>query len=68
MTLEKDLIRKWHSLPREKQQQVIDFMDFLYWQEVPSASVLKDRFQQIRTKITNYGNHSYTNPRIRTSN
>lgn len=62
MTTEEDLLAKWHSLSKEKQKQVLDFMDFLYWQDAPSPNVLEERLQQIRNKIKNYGKSSYNNP------
>ncbi|MBW4556983.1 MAG: hypothetical protein KME59_13740 [Trichormus sp. ATA11-4-KO1] len=61
MSSEQVLLTKWRNLSQDKQKQVLDFMDFLYWQNqnvtintFPSETVLEKRLQQIRTKITGY--------------
>ncbi|MEM6755516.1 MAG: DUF2281 domain-containing protein [Cyanobacteria bacterium P01_C01_bin.38] len=30
MSPEQDLLAKWRSLPKEKQEEVLDFVEFLY--------------------------------------
>jgi len=46
MTNEQNLLEKWRSLPEEKQQQVIDFVDFL----------------TLRISLTNTSNSTVTQP------
>jgi len=46
MTNEQNLLEKWRSLPEEKQQQVIDFVDFL----------------TLRISLTNPSNSTVTQP------
>lgn len=64
MSSEQVLLTKWRELSQDKQKQVLDFIDFLSWQDVTSktlssTNVLEKRLQQIRTKITSY---SYSKP------
>jgi len=64
MSPEQVLLAKWRDLSQDKQKQVLDFIDFLCWQEVtnktfPSTTVFEKRLQQIRTKITSY---NYSKP------
>ncbi|BAB75627.1 MULTISPECIES: hypothetical protein [Nostocaceae] len=66
MSPEQMLLTKWQSLSQDKQKQVLVFMDFLCWQDVPnenypSKTFVEQRLQQIRTKIINYGKPYYTN-------
>lgn len=61
MSSEQVLLTKWRNLSQDKQKQVLDFIDFLYWQNVtistfPSDTVLEKRLQEIRTNITGYSN------------
>ncbi|AFY50265.1 Protein of unknown function (DUF2281) [Nostoc sp. PCC 7524] len=60
MGLDQELLTKWRSLPQDKQKQVLDFLDFLHWQDVPNKAILEERLQQIRNKIVNYGKDLYT--------
>ncbi|BBD57165.1 hypothetical protein PCC7805_04358 (plasmid) [Planktothrix agardhii] len=46
MTNEQNLLEKWRSLPQEKQQEVIDFVDFL----------------TLRISFTNLSNSTVTQP------
>lgn len=71
MTYEQNLLEKWRALPEDKQQEVIDFVDFLTARHhsfknphlepaisseiSQSPSQLGIRLQQIREKIVNSG-------------
>lgn len=57
MSSEQVLLTKWRDLSLDKQKQVLDFIDFLYWQELPDKTFpskvdIEKRLQQIFTKIT----------------
>lgn len=62
MSAEQELLKKWCSLPQDKQKQVLDFVDFLYLQSFPNKTVLEERFQKIRTRISEYSNPLHNHP------
>ncbi|WP_225977497.1 hypothetical protein [Nostoc sp. CENA543] len=69
MISEQELLKKWGSLTQDKQKQVLDFMDFLYWQDINSKPGLEKRLQQIRNKVIEqsiplYGNSNVVNDQI----
>ena len=41
LQMEKELLSKWHSLPEEKQQTALDFVQFLNAKTLPSAHPLE---------------------------
>lgn len=63
MTTEQLLLEKWRSLPKEKQQKVLDLIETFYGQEKsqdPMASYtpktsLGKRLQEIRAEIVSSG-------------
>lgn len=55
MSPEQDLLTKWRSLPKEKQEEVADFVDFLYLKTSPSKPPLGERLRQLRAKIVASG-------------
>lgn len=64
MNTEQLLLEKWRSLPPHKQQEVIDFVDFLELKKAPaigkeaepkSKPLLGDRLRQIREEIVASG-------------
>jgi hypothetical protein len=64
MSSEQVLLTKWRELSQDRQKQVLDFIDFLHWQNVTnnnfsSTSAFEKRLQQIRNKITSY---NYSKP------
>jgi hypothetical protein len=57
---EQELIEKWRSLPSDKQQQVLEFVEFLYLkkadqQPLISKSSLGKQLREIRAKIVATG-------------
>ncbi|NJN87797.1 MAG: DUF2281 domain-containing protein [Leptolyngbyaceae cyanobacterium SL_7_1] len=62
MTTEQILLEKWRSLPPDKQQEVVDFVEFLQNRQSPEAIVRQDhgsllgtQLQQIREQIVTSG-------------
>ncbi len=64
MNTEQFLLEKWRSLPRDKQQEVIDFVEFLEFKktaatqqeaEPKSQPALGERLRQIRAEIVTSG-------------
>jgi hypothetical protein len=62
MSPEQDLLTKWRSLPKEKQEEVLDFVEFLHVtlkpQPVttrPNKPPLGERLRQIRAQIVDSG-------------
>lgn len=64
MNTEQLLLEKWRSLPKDKQQEVIDFVEFLEFKgttttkhepEPKSKPPLGDRLRQIREEIVASG-------------
>jgi hypothetical protein len=57
MSPEQDLLVKWRSLPKEKQEEVLDFVEFLHRKNSPSRLPLGERLRQIRARIVASGKH-----------
>ncbi|ARV63399.1 hypothetical protein BZZ01_32890 (plasmid) [Nostocales cyanobacterium HT-58-2] len=62
MSSERELLEKWRELPQDKQQEVVEFVEFLHHkttrvQPVTAAKKpqLGERLRQIRTKIVASG-------------
>ena len=55
MNTEQQLIEKWRSLPSDKQQQVLQFVESLNEQKQSKQSELGQRLRQIRAKIVSSG-------------
>ncbi|MBD6620941.1 hypothetical protein FNW02_35750 [Komarekiella sp. 'clone 1'] len=58
MSVEQELIGKWRELPLDKQQQVLEFVEFLHVKTVDpqlftsaSKSLLGERLREIRAQI-----------------
>ncbi|BAT53800.1 unknown protein [Nostoc sp. NIES-3756] len=54
MSEEQVFLTKWQNLSQDQQKQVLDFMDFLYWQQSKNQTTPQERLQQIRNLITSY--------------
>jgi hypothetical protein len=52
---EQELIEKWRELPLDKQQQVLDFVEFIHLKHSASKIPLGERLRQIREKIVASG-------------
>ncbi|MCC5617794.1 hypothetical protein LC605_22410 [Nostoc sp. CHAB 5836] len=57
MSSEQELLTKWRSLPQDKQEEVLDFVEFLGLTNSANKIPLGERLQQIRTKIVASGKH-----------
>jgi hypothetical protein len=62
MTVEQELVQKWRELPLDKQQQVLEFVEFLYVKTVNpqlltpvSKPPLGERLREIRAQIVASG-------------
>ena len=55
MSPEQDLLTKWRSLPKDKQEEVVDFVDFLYLKTSPKKPPLGERLRQLRAKLVASG-------------
>ncbi len=55
MNTEQQLIEKWRSLPSDKQQQVLQFVESLNEQKQSKPTELGQRLRQIRAKIVASG-------------
>ncbi len=55
MSPEQNLLTKWRSLPKDKQEEVVDFVDFLYLRTSPSKPPLGERLKEIRSRIVASG-------------
>ncbi|MCC5620142.1 DUF2281 domain-containing protein [Nostoc sp. CHAB 5715] len=51
MSSEQELLTKWRSLPQDKQEEVLDFVEFLGLKKSANKIPLRERLQQIRTRI-----------------
>lgn len=67
MSPEQELLAKWHTLPKEKQDEVLDFVEFLLVKTVKlqpappiNRSQLGQRLRQIRAEIVASGEHLLT--------
>ena len=57
MSPEQELLSKWRSLPPDKQEEVLDFVEFLGLKNSANKIPLGERLQQIRTNIVASGKH-----------
>lgn len=57
MSTEQELLTKWRSLPQDKQEEVLDFVEFLSLKKSANQTPLGERLQQIRTRIVASGKH-----------
>ncbi|MEH2267379.1 MAG: hypothetical protein V7K68_02935 [Nostoc sp.] len=55
MSPEQELLTKWRSLPQDKQEEVLDFVEFLRLKSSANKTPLGERLRQIRTKIVASG-------------
>jgi hypothetical protein len=55
MNSEQELLTKWRSLPQEKQEKVLDFVEFLGLKNSANKVPLGERLQQIRTRLVASG-------------
>ncbi len=55
MSAEQELLTKWRSLPQDKQEEVLDFVEFLRLKTSAKKTPLGERLRQIRSKIVASG-------------
>ena len=55
MSSEQELLTKWHSLPQDKQEEVLDFVEFLHLKNSANKTPLGERLRQIRARIVASG-------------
>ncbi|MEH1923121.1 DUF2281 domain-containing protein [Nostoc sp.] len=55
MSAEQELLTHWRSLPQEKQQEVLDFVEFLHLKNSANKPPLVERLREIRSKIVDSG-------------
>jgi hypothetical protein len=61
MNVEQQLVEKWRELPLERQQEVLDFVEFLHKKAADNASpssnqsLLGQKLRQIRAQIVDSG-------------
>jgi len=55
MNLEQKMLEKWRFLPADKQEEVLDFIEFLYSKNSANKISLEERLRQIRTRIVDSG-------------
>ncbi len=54
MSPEQKLLAKWRSLPKDKQEEVLDFVEFIHLKNV-NKTPLGERLRQIRERIVASG-------------
>ncbi|MFN6497585.1 MAG: hypothetical protein RMX65_011345 [Nostoc sp. DedQUE01] len=57
MSREQELLTKWRSLAQNKQEEVLDFVEFLGLKNSANKTPLGERLQQICTRIVASGKH-----------
>ncbi len=57
MSSEQELLTKWRSLPQDKQEEVLDFVEFLFVKTSANKTPLGERLRQIRSRIVASGKH-----------
>lgn len=55
MSPEQELLTKWRSLPQDKQEEVLDFVEFLHVKNSANKTPLGERLRQIRSRIVASG-------------
>ncbi|MCC5628672.1 hypothetical protein LC613_11410 [Nostoc sphaeroides CHAB 2801] len=57
MSSEQEFLTKWRSLPQEKQEEVLDFVEFIGLKNSAHKVPLCEHLQQICTRIVASGKH-----------
>jgi hypothetical protein len=57
MNPEQELLTKWRSLPQDKQEEVLDFVEFLFVKTSANKTPLGERLRQIRSRIVASGKY-----------
>ena len=57
MSAEQELLTKWRSLPQDKQEEVLDFVEFLRLKTSANKTPLGERLRQIRALIVASGKY-----------
>ncbi|MHC5772038.1 MAG: hypothetical protein ACYTXI_42290 [Nostoc sp.] len=65
MNLEEKMLTKWRFLPANKQEEVLDFVEFLYSKNSANKISLEERLLQIRTRIVDSGKNFLDENQIR---
>lgn len=55
MNTEQQLLKKWRELPKERQQQVLQFVESLDEPKPPEKTELGQRLRSLRAKIVSSG-------------
>ena len=55
MITEQELLTKWRSLPQDKQQEVLKFVEFMQLKTTAKKPPLGERLREIRSKIVASG-------------
>jgi len=55
MISEQELLTKWRSLPQDKQQEVLKFVEFMQLKPTAKKPPLGERLREIRSKIVASG-------------
>ena len=55
MISEQELLTKWRSLPQDKQQEVLKFVEFMQLKTTAKKPPLGERLRQMRSKIVASG-------------
>lgn len=55
MNTEQQLLKKWRELPKERQQQVLQFVESLDEPKPPEKTELGQRLRSLRAKIVSNG-------------
>jgi hypothetical protein len=55
MISEQELLTKWRSLPQDKQQEVLKFVEFMQLKTTAKKPPLGERLREIRSKIVTSG-------------
>ena len=55
MITEQELLTKWRSLPQDKQQEVLKFVEFMQLKTTAKKPPLGERLRQMRSKIVASG-------------
>lgn len=66
MNPEQELLTKWRSLPQDKQEEVLDFVEFLRLKNSANKTPLGERLRQIRSRIVASGKPLLTQDEIET--
>jgi len=55
MSPEQELLAKWRELPKDKQEEVLDFVEFLRLKNSANKTPLGERLRKIRVRIVASG-------------